>query len=93
MPDPPLTVTPPVSDPDAGPVRRPEVPAGRQSDPVADTAPVFRVQGLNFHYGSFLAIRDVSIDVFGHQITAVIGPSGCGKSTFLRCLNLSLIHI
>jgi phosphate transport system ATP-binding protein len=32
-------------------------------------------------------VKDVSLEIFRNQITAVIGPSGCGKSTFLRCLN------
>jgi phosphate transport system ATP-binding protein len=45
------------------------------------------VQHLNFYYGRFLALSDVSINVADRHITALIGPSGCGKSTFLRCLN------
>ena len=49
--------------------------------------PVFRIQGLDFYYGAFRAIRDVSMDISEKRITAVIGPSGCGKSTFIRCLN------
>jgi phosphate transport system ATP-binding protein len=42
---------------------------------------------LNFYYGDFHALKDISLDFFLHQVTALIGPSGCGKSTFLRCLN------
>ena len=42
---------------------------------------------LNFYYGDFQALEDISLDFFLHQVTALIGPSGCGKSTFLRCLN------
>lgn len=42
---------------------------------------------LNFFYGSFQALYDISIDVEVRKITALIGPSGCGKSTFLRTLN------
>jgi phosphate transport system ATP-binding protein len=45
------------------------------------------VEYLNFYYGDFLALSDISMDVQDRQITALIGPSGCGKSTFLRCLN------
>ena len=45
------------------------------------------VRNLTFHYGTRLALDDVSIEVRPRQITALIGPSGCGKSTFLRCLN------
>lgn len=42
---------------------------------------------LNFFYGNFQAIHNVSIDFIQNQVTALIGPSGCGKSTYLRCLN------
>jgi phosphate transport system ATP-binding protein len=45
------------------------------------------VEHLDFYYGDFLALSDISMDVQDRQITALIGPSGCGKSTFLRCLN------
>jgi phosphate transport system ATP-binding protein len=45
------------------------------------------VRGLDFYYGGFRALKDISIDVVEKEITALIGPSGCGKSTFLRCLN------
>ena len=42
---------------------------------------------LDFYYGTFHALHDISLDLVGNQVTALIGPSGCGKSTFLRCLN------
>lgn len=42
---------------------------------------------VNFYYGAFRALRDVSLAIRANQITALIGPSGCGKSTFLRILN------
>jgi phosphate transport system ATP-binding protein len=44
-------------------------------------------QNLNFFYGSFKALHDVSLEFREQQVTALIGPSGCGKSTYLRCLN------
>jgi len=46
-----------------------------------------KVEHLHFHYGDFLALSDISMEIKERQITALIGPSGCGKSTFLRCLN------
>ena len=55
-------------------------------DPGARTV-VFEVQGLSAFYGSFRAVRDVSLQVPGNRITALIGPSGCGKTTVLRCFN------
>jgi len=44
-------------------------------------------RNLSFHYGTFHALKDISLPVYDHSITALIGPSGCGKSTFLRCFN------
>jgi phosphate transport system ATP-binding protein len=46
-----------------------------------------RVKHLDFYYGDYLALSDISIPIQERRITALIGPSGCGKSTFLRCLN------
>jgi phosphate transport system ATP-binding protein len=51
------------------------------------TRPKISVRHLNFFYGSFKALHDVSVDLPEKRITALIGPSGCGKSTFLRTLN------
>jgi phosphate transport system ATP-binding protein len=42
---------------------------------------------LRVHYGDFLAIRDVNLQIQAQKITAIIGPSGCGKSTMLRSFN------
>lgn len=45
------------------------------------------VKNLNFFYGDFHALKDISLDCKENQVTAFIGPSGCGKSTLLRCIN------
>ena len=45
------------------------------------------VADLNIYYGDFLAVKDVSMVIEPHTVTALIGPSGCGKSTFLRSIN------
>jgi phosphate transport system ATP-binding protein len=42
---------------------------------------------LRISYGDFLAVKDISLQVVGRKITAMIGPSGCGKSTVLRAFN------
>jgi len=53
----------------------------------AISTPGLKVEHVDVHYGDTQALRDVSIEIYSKQITALIGPSGCGKSTFLRCLN------
>jgi phosphate transport system ATP-binding protein len=45
------------------------------------------VESLNFFYGEYKALKDLSMQIREKQVTALIGPSGCGKSTFLRCFN------
>ena len=49
--------------------------------------PIIRVENLYLYYGAVMALKDVSMLVPRHQVTAFIGPSGCGKSTLLRCFN------
>lgn len=48
---------------------------------------VLDVRDLNFYYGGFRALKNVTMAIPRNQITALIGPSGCGKSTLLRCFN------
>ena len=45
------------------------------------------IEHLDFFYGNFQALFDVSLSFKPKEVAALIGPSGCGKSTFLRCLN------
>ena len=54
----------------------------------ADTATTkLSARGVQVHYGTNHALKDVDVDILDRAVTAFIGPSGCGKSTFLRCLN------
>jgi phosphate transport system ATP-binding protein len=85
------TVTDPEADTvgsagsDPGPLPQPEV-LHHAAD--HDTLPVvFEVRDLAAYYGTFKAVREVTLDVRKHEITAFIGPSGCGKTTVLRCFN------
>jgi phosphate transport system ATP-binding protein len=48
---------------------------------------VFDIHSVEVAYSGKPAVRDVSLAIGRHEITALIGPSGCGKSTLLRCLN------
>jgi len=46
-----------------------------------------KTEAVNLYYGSFQALRNISLDIPERAITAIIGPSGCGKSSFLRIFN------
>jgi phosphate transport system ATP-binding protein len=63
------------------------VPTASAAPAAVGAAPVFDVDDVAVYYGSFRAVREVSLEVRQHEITAFIGPSGCGKTTVLRCLN------
>ncbi len=48
---------------------------------------ILSARNLDFYYGETHALKNISLDIPEHKITALIGPSGCGKSTFLRTIN------
>jgi phosphate transport system ATP-binding protein len=53
----------------------------------ADGDAILSIRDLNFYYGDFRGLHDVSLDIAKNRVTAFIGPSGCGKSTLLRTFN------
>jgi phosphate transport system ATP-binding protein len=48
---------------------------------------IIEVKDLDFFYGRFRALNNITLSIDMRKITALIGPSGCGKTTFLRSLN------
>ena len=48
---------------------------------------IIEVQNINFYYGDFHALKNISIDIEANSVVAFIGPSGCGKTTLLRLFN------
>ncbi len=47
---------------------------------------MIEVQGLNKRYGTFTAVRDLSLQVGPGEVLGLVGPNGAGKTTTLRCL-------
>jgi phosphate transport system ATP-binding protein len=76
-----------------GVVTSSESASARKTDEAAggvgteERAVIFDVSDVSVWYGTHLAVRDISVPIRVHEITALIGPSGSGKSTVLRCLN------
>ncbi|HEX2726603.1 MAG TPA: phosphate ABC transporter ATP-binding protein PstB, partial [Beijerinckiaceae bacterium] len=63
-------------------------PVATAAKPADATGPVrIGVRNLNFYYNDFRALKDIALDFYDRQVTALIGPSGCGKSTLLRTFN------
>jgi phosphate transport system ATP-binding protein len=54
---------------------------------VPDGPCAIRTRDLNLWYGSFQALKGITLDIRHGLITSLIGPSGCGKTTLLRCFN------
>jgi phosphate transport system ATP-binding protein len=52
-----------------------------------DKKTAVEIDSVNLFYGSFQALKNISLDITENEITAFIGPSGCGKSTLLRSIN------
>jgi len=48
---------------------------------------MIETKNINFHYGDYHALKNISMKMEANSVTAFIGPSGCGKSTFLRLFN------
>lgn len=48
---------------------------------------IIQAKDVDFYYGDFHALKNISMDIEQNSVTAFIGPSGCGKSTFLRLMN------
>ena len=73
--------------PSHGQKQRAEARKPSDGVPMGQGSVKLHTENLNFFYGGFQALHDVSLSFQDRRITALIGPSGCGKSTFLRALN------
>jgi len=52
-----------------------------------DQAPMIELRHVHKWYGTYHALKDVSLTVNRGERVVVCGPSGSGKSTMIRCIN------
>src|SRR5262245_60303449 len=63
---------------------------GALTPPGAGSAPPgasIETRDLCLWYGTFQALKNVTLSIKHGLVTSLIGPSGCGKTTLLRCFN------
>jgi polar amino acid transport system ATP-binding protein len=59
----------------------------QQASEPGGSVPVLSMRQVQKRYGSFQALRSISLDIAEGEVVAIIGPSGSGKSTLVRCLH------
>ena len=65
----------------------PRIEVAARSEQAGEAKPKLIVRNLDFYYGSYHALKSITLDIPERRVTAFIGPSGCGKSTLLRVFN------
>jgi len=48
--------------------------------------PFIQLSGLSKHFGNFIAVNNVTLDIYKGELFGLLGGSGCGKTTLLRML-------
>jgi putrescine transport system ATP-binding protein len=51
-----------------------------------DKTPFIQIEGVSKHFGEFVAVDSVSLDIYQGELFSILGGSGCGKTTLLRIL-------
>ncbi|MCV2892706.1 ABC transporter ATP-binding protein [Lentibacter sp. XHP0401] len=52
----------------------------------ADEKPLIQFKNVTKRFGDFVAIDNLTQDIYAKEFFALLGPSGCGKTTMMRML-------
>jgi len=53
---------------------------------MADKTSFLKIRNLTKMFGTFTALKDISLDISEGEFVCFLGPSGCGKTTLLRAI-------
>ena len=76
-----------MESPSTARTRPPRIEVAARSQQAGEARAKLIVRKLDFYYGSYHALKSITLDIPERRVTAFIGPSGCGKSTLLRVFN------
>src|SRR5262245_681561 len=51
-----------------------------------DSQTYLKIRNVTKTFGSFVALSDISLDIYPGEFICFLGPSGCGKTTLLRII-------
>nr|WP_169618326.1 polyamine ABC transporter ATP-binding protein [Ruegeria sp. PR1b] len=64
-----------------------DTPAHTEPWTDANAAPFLKIQNVTKKFGDFVAVENVSLDIYRGELFCLLGGSGCGKSTLLRMMS------
>jgi D-xylose transport system ATP-binding protein len=50
------------------------------------STPILSLRGVNKSFGPVHVLKNVDLDVYAGQVTALVGDNGAGKSTLIKCI-------
>lgn len=50
-------------------------------------APLLSAEGLSLRFGSVVALKNISLDLYSGEVVVMVGEFGSGKTTLLRVLS------
>jgi putrescine transport system ATP-binding protein len=73
---------------DAGDMAKSLGPVKRKFSPWTDPSavPFIRFENITKRFGDFVAVNNLSLDIYEKEFFSLLGPSGCGKTTLMRML-------